>query len=62
MEFNMSHPGAEDKNQGQEYFLKECMRKAYDEISDNYTGVHEARMDSKMENKLKALSMKKGLN
>ncbi|MGY4884765.1 MAG: hypothetical protein ACP5NZ_04275 [Nanobdellota archaeon] len=62
MDFNIGPPKIEDKNKGQEYLLKECMRKIYDEISDNYTGVHEARMDSKMENKLKALSMKKGLN
>jgi len=62
MDFNIGPPKIEDKNQRQEYVLGRCIKEFYEGISDNYFAVHEPEMDSKMENMLKSLNMKKGPN
>jgi hypothetical protein len=59
---NIGPPGIEDRTKRQEYLIRTGMKEFYDEISDKYTAVHEPEMDTKMENILKALNMKRGLN
>jgi len=49
----------EDRTKRQEYFIRRGIKEFYDEIGDKYTASHETEMDSKMENMLKALHMKK---
>lgn len=59
---NFDPTSIENKTKRQEYFIRRGIKEFYDEVGDEYTAVHEPEMDSKMENMLKTLHMKKGLN